>query len=145
MLLFRKRKGLMINCTTQSADCCGFSRVGEIHPVVGGVVISVKSILSAVFLPSCLFPFFFHFPLPSSFSPALTVSPNGNDRQQRGKAPECEWVTSKIDPVFPSHLMHGVPQNQSDDARISLSFNTWGKGSVGDKVSLTYLPLDRCL
>lgn len=47
--------------------------------------------------------------------------------------------------IFPSHLMHGVPQNQSDDARISLSFNTWGKGSVGDQVALTYLPLERCV
>ena len=47
--------------------------------------------------------------------------------------------------LFPSHLMHGVPTNQSDDARISLSFNTWCKGNMGDIRSLTYLPLDRCV
>tara|TARA_R100000742_G_C4235476_1_gene56167 strand:- start:43 stop:678 length:636 start_codon:yes stop_codon:yes gene_type:complete len=47
--------------------------------------------------------------------------------------------------LFPSNLRHSVPYNQSDEERISLSFNTWCKGSMGDKKSLTYLPLDRCV
>ena len=47
--------------------------------------------------------------------------------------------------IFPSHLTHGVPANQSDEARISLSFNTWVKGNLGNKKHLTYLPLDRCV
>ena len=47
--------------------------------------------------------------------------------------------------LFPSNLTHGVPPNQSDEERISLSFNTWPKGNMGDKQSLTYLPLDRCV
>ena len=47
--------------------------------------------------------------------------------------------------IFPSNLTHSVPANQSDEERISLSFNTWCKGSLGDKKSLTYLPLDRCV
>ena len=47
--------------------------------------------------------------------------------------------------LFPSHLQHCVPANQSDEERISLSFNTWCKGNLGDKESLTYLPLDRCV
>jgi len=46
---------------------------------------------------------------------------------------------------FPSHLHHSVPSNQSDEERISLSFNTWAKGNLGDEESLTYLPLDRCV
>ena len=47
--------------------------------------------------------------------------------------------------LFPSNLTHSVPPNQSDEERISLSFNTWPKGNMGDERSLTYLPLDRCV
>ena len=47
--------------------------------------------------------------------------------------------------LFPSNLTHSVPANQSETERISLSFNTWAKGSLGDINSLTYLPLDRCI
>ena len=47
--------------------------------------------------------------------------------------------------IFPSNLSHSVQPNQSDEERISLSFNTWCKGNLGDKKSLTYLPLDRCV
>ena len=47
--------------------------------------------------------------------------------------------------LFPSNLQHSVPANQSDEDRISLSFNTWIKGDIGDKEKLTYLPLDRCV
>ena len=47
--------------------------------------------------------------------------------------------------LFPSNLSHSVPVNQSDEERISLSFNTWPKGNLGDIKSLTYLPLDRCV
>ena len=47
--------------------------------------------------------------------------------------------------LFPSNLSHSVPSNQGDEERISLSFNTWTKGSLGDISSLTYLPLDRCV
>lgn len=47
--------------------------------------------------------------------------------------------------LFPSNLRHSVPPNNTDDERISLSFNTWCKGSIGSKEALTYLPLDRCV
>ena len=47
--------------------------------------------------------------------------------------------------LFPSNLSHSVPANQSDEERISLSFNTWPKGNMGDIKSLTYLPFDRCV
>ena len=47
--------------------------------------------------------------------------------------------------IFPSSLTHSVPMNISDEERISLSFNTWIKGNLGDKKQLTYLPLDRCV
>ena len=47
--------------------------------------------------------------------------------------------------LFPSNLTHSVPINQGDEERISLSFNTWAKGNLGDVKSLTYLPLDRCV
>jgi len=47
--------------------------------------------------------------------------------------------------LFPSNLTHSVPPNIGDEERISLSFNTWPKGNMGDIKSLTYLPLDRCV
>ena len=47
--------------------------------------------------------------------------------------------------LFPSNLQHSVPPNQSDEERISLSFNTLCKGSLGDINSLTYLPFDRLM
>ena len=47
--------------------------------------------------------------------------------------------------IFPSNLTHSVPANQSETERISLSFNTWAKGNLGDVNSLTYLPLERCV
>ena len=47
--------------------------------------------------------------------------------------------------LFPSNLYHSVPVNKSDEERISLSFNTWCKGSIGKKETLTYLPLERCV
>ena len=47
--------------------------------------------------------------------------------------------------LFPSNLMHSVAPNKLNEERISLSFNTWAKGNLGDKKSLTYIPLDRCI
>ena len=47
--------------------------------------------------------------------------------------------------LFPSNLRHLVPPNLSDEERISLSFNTWGKGSMGNETMLTLIPLDRCV
>ena len=47
--------------------------------------------------------------------------------------------------LFPSHLQHSVPENIIDEERISLSFNTWAKGSLGNKNGLAYLPMDRCV
>ena len=47
--------------------------------------------------------------------------------------------------LFPSNLTHSVPTNVGEEERISLSFNTWTKGNLGDIKSLTYLPLDRCM
>ena len=42
--------------------------------------------------------------------------------------------------LFPSSLPHSVSPNQSEEERISLSFNTWAKGELGDVESLPYLP-----
>jgi len=42
--------------------------------------------------------------------------------------------------LFPSSLPHGVPQNTKKTERISLSFNTWFKGSFGSRKYLTYVP-----
>jgi len=56
-----------------------------------------------------------------------------------------EWIVN-VKPgdivLFPSSLTHRVPQNISSDLRISLSFNVWIKGKVGDGFSLTELNLN---
>ena len=47
--------------------------------------------------------------------------------------------------LFPSNIFHSVPANKDDEERISLSFNTWVKGNLGDIAHKTYVPLDRCI
>jgi uncharacterized protein (TIGR02466 family) len=41
--------------------------------------------------------------------------------------------------LFPSHLSHMVESTTSDEERISLSFNTFLKGSIGEQTALTEL------
>jgi uncharacterized protein (TIGR02466 family) len=43
--------------------------------------------------------------------------------------------------LFPSALIHGVDEKEGYDTRISLSFNTFIKGKIGDNVRLTELIL----
>lgn len=55
-----------------------------------------------------------------------------------------EWVidaTEGLLVLFPSTLDHYVRTKQGDDPRISLSFNTWPKGTIGDLNALTSLTL----
>jgi uncharacterized protein (TIGR02466 family) len=44
--------------------------------------------------------------------------------------------------LFPSSLEHNVPPVQGEDVRISMSFNTFPVGSVGDEMELTGLKLE---
>lgn len=44
--------------------------------------------------------------------------------------------------LFPSSLQHMVPNVQGEDVRISLSFNTFPIGVVGDEMELTGLKLE---
>lgn len=41
--------------------------------------------------------------------------------------------------LFPSTLEHSVPRRQGQGARISLSFNTWFRGTVGTEQTATLL------
>jgi len=43
--------------------------------------------------------------------------------------------------LFPSHLTHMVEQVTTDDTRISMSFNTFYRGTIGDATALTALTL----
>ncbi len=43
--------------------------------------------------------------------------------------------------LFPSSLQHMVEQVTGDDTRISLSFNTFPKGNIGEEIKLTGLNL----
>ena len=43
--------------------------------------------------------------------------------------------------IFPSSLKHSVERVMEKDTRISLSFNSFVTGSIGDKVNLTELKL----
>jgi uncharacterized protein (TIGR02466 family) len=44
--------------------------------------------------------------------------------------------------LFPSYLEHGVGRNVQDHERLSLSFNTWIDGSIGNLEESSYLNLD---
>ena len=44
--------------------------------------------------------------------------------------------------LFPSSLTHMVPEIKGDDLRISLSFNTFPLGTVGEELDLTGLKLE---
>jgi uncharacterized protein (TIGR02466 family) len=61
---------------------------------------------------------------------------------------EWNWFNSKswffnVKPgdiiVFPSHLQHMVEQTITDDTRVSLAFNTFLRGKIGDELQLTEL------
>lgn len=43
--------------------------------------------------------------------------------------------------LFPSYLPHSVSKNESDKTRISISFNTFITGTIGEKRGLTELEL----
>ena len=43
--------------------------------------------------------------------------------------------------LFPSRLVHSTETNNENDVRISLSFNTFFKGKIGNKTRLTYLDI----
>ena len=44
--------------------------------------------------------------------------------------------------LFPSSAQHMVPQVQGEETRISLSFNTFPVGMIGEEVDLTGLRLE---
>ncbi len=43
--------------------------------------------------------------------------------------------------VFPSNMAHGVPTKETDETRISISFNTFVKGLIGSESDLTKIQL----
>ena len=47
--------------------------------------------------------------------------------------------------LFPSSLKHSVPINQSDEDRISISFNTFSIDILGSEQSLTHLDIRRMM
>ena len=56
---------------------------------------------------------------------------------------ESWWFSVKTGNVilFPSSLTHMVETKQGDNTRISLAFNVFIKGTIGDKEKLTELML----
>ena len=43
--------------------------------------------------------------------------------------------------IFPSEVVHGVPATTNPNTRISLAFNSFIKGTIGNKQNLNYLEL----
>ena len=124
---------MVITQSWLNKNCKGESHHDHMHP---------NSIISGVWYPLC------HEKLPpikfmNRFQPHINISIKEFNTFNSATFMLPMKMGEMI--IFPSHLMHGVPANQSDDARISLSFNTWAKGNMGDIKSLTYLPLDRCV
>lgn len=75
------------------------------------------------------------------------------DGFQQIKFPPSEWnawnseswwfeaITGRLI-LFPSNLTHMVPTVEGDDLRVSLSFNTFPAGVVGEEMDLTGLKLE---
>ncbi len=57
---------------------------------------------------------------------------------------ESWWFEAKVGRLilFPSSLEHNVPSVQGEETRISMSFNTFPVGIVGDEMELTGLKLE---
>lgn len=98
---------------------------------------------------------------PNSFiSGVFYIQTNPNDKiyfyrsgWQQIKFPPAEWNTYNSESwwyeavagkliLFPSSLEHMVPTVEGDVVRISLSFNTFPVGMVGEEVDLTALRLE---
>ena len=44
--------------------------------------------------------------------------------------------------MFPSYLRHSVPRNETKQTSVSISFNTWVKGTLGSELNLTELIME---
>jgi len=98
---------------------------------------------------------------PNSFvSGVFYIQTNPNDKiffyrdgWQQIKLPPAEWnawnseswwfeaITGRLI-LFPSSLTHMVPTVEGEDVRVSLSFNTFPLGTVGEEMDLTGLKLE---
>lgn len=98
---------------------------------------------------------------PNSFvSGVFYIQTNPNDKiyfyrdgWQQIKFPPAEWnawnseswwfeaITGRLI-LFPSSLTHMVPNVEGEDVRVSLSFNTFPLGTVGEEMDLTGLKLE---
>jgi hypothetical protein len=65
-------------------------------------------------------------------------------RPNMGNNSESWWFEATAGKLilFPSSLTHMVPEVKGDDVRISLSFNTFPVGVVGEEMDLTGLKLE---
>jgi uncharacterized protein (TIGR02466 family) len=98
---------------------------------------------------------------PNSFvSGVFYIQTNANDKiffyrdgYSQIKFPPAEWnswnseswwfeaITGRL-VLFPSSLTHMVPTVEGEDVRVSLSFNTFPAGTVGEEMDLTGLKLE---
>lgn len=98
---------------------------------------------------------------PNSFvSGVFYIQTNPNDKiffyrdgYSQIKFPPAEWnswnseswwfeaITGRLI-IFPSSLTHMVPTVEGEDVRVSLSFNTFPAGTVGEEMDLTGLKLE---
>jgi len=74
---------------------------------------------------------------PFPFEPIKFNDVNAEAFRLEVKASECI--------LFPSSLRHSVPENESDEERISMSFNTFSLDVLGSKEQLTYLNVKELL
>lgn len=64
-----------------------------------------------------------------------------NEHTPFSSGTRCFDAEEKVLYLFPSYLPHSVPKNESDKTRISISFNTFITGTIGEKKGLTELEL----
>ena len=104
----------------------GANHHDHVHPnsIVSGVFYFQTSSSTPIVFSRTMQHFFF-------FEPIKYNTVNSSQFKLEVKAGECI--------LFPSSLRHAVPENKSNEERISMSFNTFSLGTLGTKANLTYL------
>lgn len=101
-----------------------------------------NSFLSGVFYISALekdcIEFYISNQMQDSFIKTFDVSSYGSFNSPLIWFP----VEDSLLTIFPSYLQHGVPVNNTNKDRVSLSFNTFLKGTLGSKERATELILE---
>ena len=100
-----------------------------------------NSLLSVVFYISTVKDYRIHFHDEAIHNRFLQQFPT-EDYQSFNSSMFWFGVNNQELVMFPSYLRHSVPRNETKQTRVSISFNTWVKGTLGSELNLTELIME---